>query len=169
MQLRILWLSLGLSSLAVSCASPPTATAPVGPPPASWGHLQPVTQTGELQVFTETDEYEFDHDVPYFPHRDYQIYSENGQRLRRVWNSRDHEDETPAVVDLPAGRYLVKADAAFYGRVSVPVLIKANQLTKVILQPGWNPGNTVASSDLVRMPNGYFIGWAADIPAEKSR
>lgn len=168
MQLKILYLTLGIAPLLTSCASQPIALAPVGPHPVSWSHIQPVAGTGQLQVFTETDEYEYDHDVPYFPHRDYQIYTEDGQRLRRVWNAQDHEDEMPAVVDLPAGRYLVKADAEFYGTVSVPVVIRPNQLTKVILQPGWKPGNAVAASDLVQMPNnGYFIGWRADILEQK--
>ncbi len=161
MQLKILYLVLGSAPLLIACTSQPIALAPVGPHPTPWSHIQPAVGRGELQVFTETDEYEFDHDVPYFPHRDYQIYTQDGQRLRRVWNSQDHEDEMPAIVNLPAGRYMIKADAEFYGTVSVPVVIRPNQLTKVILQPGWNPGNAVATSDLVEMPNGYFIGWRA--------
>lgn len=164
MQSKLLYLAFPISLLLVSCASQPIAIAPVGPRPGAWSDFASVSGPGQLQVFTETEEYEWEHDVPYFPHRDYQIYTSDGKRLRRVWNSQSHEDETPTVVDLPAGNYLVKADAEFYGPVTVPIVIKPGQLTKVILQPGWHPGKTIASGDLVQMPNGYYIGWKADLP-----
>ncbi len=146
-----------------SCFPPPLTLAPVGPAPLAAGPGMPASGLGQLQVFTETDEYEVDHDVPFFPHRDYEVCTAEGKRLKRVWNSQSHEDETPAMVSLPPGRYLVKADAEFYGPVTVPVLIAPNALTKVVLQPGWKPGQTVADSQLVRMPEGYFIGWRAGL------
>ena len=151
-------LSLVLPWLA-GCASQPVVLQPVGPRPFGWEYAG-MNGKGQLQVFTETDEYEMDHDVPFCPHRDYEVYTADGKRLKRVWNSQNHEDETPTVVSLPAGRYEIQADAEFYGRVHVPVIIRPNQLTKVVLQPGWNP-RQVASSDLVRMPDGYAIGWKA--------
>ncbi len=118
-------------------------------------------------MFTQTDEYEYDTDVPFYPHRDYQIYTADGRRLKRVWNSQNHEDEAPTLVTLQAGRYLVKAEAELYGPVIVPVIIKPNQTTQVILQPGWKPGRAVASAELVRAPNGYPVGWRADLPPAK--
>jgi hypothetical protein len=164
MQSRLLCLALPITLLLVSCASQPIAIAPVGPKPGAWTDFGLANGAGYLQVFTETDEYEWNHDVPFCPHRDYQIYATDGKRLRRVWNSQNHEDETPTVVDLPAGNYLVKADAEFYGPVTVPVVIRPGALTKVILQPGWHSGKSVGSADLVQMPNGYYIGWKADLP-----
>ncbi len=98
--MNYLW--LGVIPLLASCASQPIALAPVGPRPVAGEELLAPSGNGQLQVFTETDETEYDRDVPYYPHRDYQIYTAQGKRLRRVWNSQDREDETPAVVTLPA-------------------------------------------------------------------
>lgn len=145
--------------LLASCASQPLALAPVGPGPGVSRASSP--GKGDLQVFTETEEYYLDQ-MSYYPHTDYQIYNMDGKRLERVWNHQTHEDERPATVSLQPGTYLVKAWAEFYGVVTVPVVIKPNQTTTVVLQPGWNPDKPVASSELVQMPNGYFVGWRAE-------
>ena len=166
MKTKTSYLLLGVIPLLASCASQPVTLAPVGPHPVAGEQFLPSSGNGKLQVFTETDEYEYNEDVPFFPHRDYQIYTAEGRRLKRVWNSQSHQDETPAVVTLPAGNYLVKADAEFYGVVSVPVVIKPSQTTLVILQPGWKPGRAVVSAALVRMPGGYPVGWRAGLPPQ---
>ena len=153
----------GLPWLA-SCASRPMSLAPVGPAPALSAAPGPV---GHLQVFTETEEYD-DDDLYFFRHSDYEIYTPEGKRLKRVWNWLDFEDESPTVVKLPVGKYVIKAAAEYYGLVSVPVLIKPNQTTTVILQPGWKPEGHFAPSAFVRFPNGYFVGWRADL-AQTSR
>lgn len=160
-------LLLAFGAFLVSCASQQVVTTAVGPRPLGWSSAALPPGNGQLQVFTETDEYEFDHDVPFFPHRDYRIYTTDGKYLRRVWNAQSHEDETPALVNLAAGKYLVKGDAAFYGPVTITVAIRPNEVTRVILQPGWTPPNTVARSELVQMPNGYYIGWRADLAEKK--
>ena len=149
--------------LLVSCASAPLPLAAVGPGPFA----RPASERGmgDLQVYSEPEEY-YQEELSYFPHTDYQLYTSDGKHLRRVWNHNTHEDETPAVVSLPPGRYVVQAWAEFYGLVSVPVEIKPNELTKVILQPGWNPGTNVIS-ELVQMPQGYFVGWRAESGAAK--
>jgi hypothetical protein len=162
---RFLW--LGVIALLASCASQPIALAPVGPRPAAGDRFLPSSGTGQLVVFTETDETEYGEDVPFFPHRDYQLYTADGRRLKRVWNSQSPEDQSPAVVTLQAGNYVVKADAELYGLVSVPVVIKPKRTTRVVLQPGWKPGEAVASSELVTMPDGYPVGWRADLPQDK--
>lgn len=154
------WLA-GLIPLLASCASQPIALAPVGPGPFVNGATS--NRRGDLQVFTQTEEYYAD-EMSYFPHTDYQIYTADGKHLMRVWNHQNHEDEDPAVVTLPAANYVIKAWADFCGLVTVPVVIKPGETTRVILQPGWKPGNAVAKSDLVRTPNGYFVGWRAELP-----
>ena len=164
MKNRTGYLLLGVIPLLASCASPPIALAPVGPRPVAGAQLLPSSGNGCLQVFTETKEYEYNRDVPFYPHRDYQIYAADGRYLRRVWNSRSHEDETPSLITLPAGNYVVKADAEFYGPVSVPVVIVPNRTTRVILQPGWKPGTAAPNAQFVHMPNGYLVGWRADLP-----
>ena len=161
-----LW-PLALLPLLASCAFQPITLGPVGPGPGPSYLSSPSLGKGQLQVYTETEETEMDKDVPYFPHADYELYTIAGKHLQRVWNHQDREDETPTVVTLPAGQYLVQADAALYGPVSVPVVIQPNQLTRVILQPGWKPGKEVARSELVNMPNGYPVGWRAELPTTK--
>lgn len=153
--------------LLASCASQPLTLQTVGPSPFSQSvaFASDSPGAGELQVFTETEEYN-DDDLAYFPHTDYQIYSEDGKRLRRVWNHLNHEDEDPASVTLKPGQYRVKAWAEFYGLVTVPVVVKANRKTMVVLQPGWKPGAKIPDEKLVRMPNGYFVGWRATSPPE---
>jgi hypothetical protein len=111
-------------------------------------------------VFTETEEYYLD-EMSYFVHKDYELYTQDGRRFKHVWNHDTHEDEQPTVVTLPPGNYVVQAQAEFYGPVSVPVVIRPGQTTKVILQPGWQPGKGVARTELVQIPNGYYVGWRA--------
>lgn len=150
---------IAIVPLLVSCASAPVTLAPVGPGPYALVASQ--RGMGKLQVYSQPEEY-YDEDLPYFPHTDYQLFTVDGTHLRRVWNHTTHEDETPVVVSLRPGKYLVQAWAEFQGVVRVPVVIKANKLTKVILQPGWNPGNHVTRTNLVQIPKGYFVGWRAD-------
>jgi hypothetical protein len=119
-----------------------------------------------LRVYTATEEY-YEDEMSYFPHTDYQLYSADGKRLKRVWNHQTHEDESPATVSLPPGGYVVEAWTPGYGVVRVPVLIEAGLTTTVILQPGWNPGISVSSLDLVWMPDGSYVGWRADMSIKK--
>lgn len=144
------------------CSSVPIVLEPVGPGPSGVGAS---TRYGELEVFTETEEYN-DGDIICHPHTDYQIYTSDGKRLKRVWNALHGGDEFPAEVTLPAGNYLVKARADFYGPVTVPVVIGTNRVTQVVLQPGWKPKGRFDEADLVRLPNGYFVGWRANPPAK---
>lgn len=143
-----------------SCASPLMVSSPVGPGPMANGASIP--GKGDLQVYSETEEYGDSAAVPYFPHSDYFVYAADGKRLKRVANHQNHEDETPARVDLPPGRYLVKAQAEFYGPILVPVVIRPNQTTRLILQPGWKPDVAFAGGKTVRLPKGYCIGWLAN-------
>ena len=153
-----------ITPLLTSCASRPIELSTVGPGPTAYLASSP--GKGDLKVFTQTEEY-YEDEMSYFPHTDYQIYTLDGKRLKLVWNHQTHEDPDPAVVSLPPGEYKVKAWAECYGAVTVPVLIRTNQTTRVILQPGWKPEQTVRSSDLVQMPNGYFVGWRAEMLGKK--
>ncbi len=159
--------SLTLVLLLASCAWQPIRLASVGPPPVAARQIGSQVGKGQLQVFTETEEYEYGKDVPYFPHSDYHIYTLDGKHLKRIWNSQNHEDEAPAVVDLPAGTYLINAQAEFCGEVLIPVVIKPHTLTPVILQPGWKPRAGIDPSKLVKSPAGYYIGWKADLASSE--
>jgi hypothetical protein len=164
MKTSVKFILLVVIPLLASCASQPIALAPVGPGP--FAHRASSNSNGDLQVYTETEEYYLD-EMSYFPHTDYQIYTTDGKHLKRVWNHQTHEDEYPATVTLPPGEYVVKAYAEFYGPVIVPVVIKPAETTRVILQPGWKPARTVTRSDLVQIPNGYFVGWRADLSSKR--
>jgi hypothetical protein len=160
---NVTYLLLGAIPLLTSCASQPIALAPVGPRPGEI--VVSPAAAGRLQVFSETEEYDED-DQYYFPHSDYTIYTVDGKRVKHVWNHETREDETPLVVTLPAGRYVVRAEAELYGLVTVPVVVKPGQTTRLVLQPGWTPPGQPAGSELVQMPNGYAVGWRADLPSK---
>jgi hypothetical protein len=70
----------------------------------------------------------------YFPHLSYFIESENGWPDRCVPNHLTRTDEIPQVVELPAGRYTLVAEADGLGKVNVPLQIDNGTLTKVVLQ-----------------------------------
>jgi hypothetical protein len=70
----------------------------------------------------------------YFPHLSYFLESENGWPLRCVANHGTRVDEIPQVVQLPAGRYTLVAEADGLGKVRVPVEIASGRLTRVVLQ-----------------------------------
>ncbi len=164
MKFKTAFVIVAVVPLLSACASAPLSLNPVGPGPFT--RPAATRGMGQLQVYTETEEY-YEDQMPWFPHSDYQLYTTEGKRLKRVWNHDSHEDETPAIVTLPPGQYVVKAWAEHYGPVSVPVLIRPNQLTRVLLQPGWKPDVSIARSDLVQMPKGYFVGWRADATPQK--
>jgi hypothetical protein len=70
----------------------------------------------------------------YFPHLSYFIESENGWPVRCVANHHTRTDEIPQLVELPAGRYTLVAEADGLGKVNVPLQIDNGTLTKVVLQ-----------------------------------
>ncbi len=146
--------AMALALVLTGCSSVPITLEPVGPGPHA---ARSSGREGELEVFTETEEYN-DGDVMRYPHTDYQIYTSDG-RVKGVWNSLPGGGEFPSDVSLPAGTYVVKARAEGYGVVRVPVVIVTNRVTLVVLQLGWRPKGRVDEAELVRFPDGYFVGW----------
>jgi len=124
------------AALAAGCAShaAKVALSPMGPDrPAS---VPVVDHAGTLVVYSAFD------DNPDFNRRDfyqraytdYVIRTDTGHLLRRVQNDSGTIVLEPAAVNLPAGRYLVQADANGLGEVTVPVVIAPKQLTSVHLE-----------------------------------
>ena len=90
---------------------------------------------GYLKVYSAPDEVH-DGSLAYYSHSSYAIYTTDGQLFKRVENHRSRNDQSPELVSLPAGSYLVIARSDREGDVSIPVAIKASQLTVLDLDVG---------------------------------
>ena len=136
--LRNTVLLVATAALAAGCASHPAnvVLAPVGPERPPSAPALTADQQGTLVVYSAFD------DNPDFNRRDfyqraytdYVIRTDTGHLLRRVQNDSGTIVLEPAAVNLPAGRYLVQADANGLGEVTVPVVIAPKQLTSVHLE-----------------------------------
>src|SRR4051812_30531604 len=96
--------------------------------PGSILHDRPVPAPGSLKVYSATDRVN-DGDVWYFPHSSYAIYAIGGKLVRNVENHNWSNDETPQVVTLPAGFYVVEARSEQDGYMRVQVQIKPARQT----------------------------------------
>jgi hypothetical protein len=148
----------------IGCSSTPVALAPVGPNPAG---IESTSSQGKLQVFSSLDEESDDQsqgspDPTWHQHTDYSIYDSKGKRMERADNTTGHYARTPRLVELPAGRYVVKARAKDYFWVEVPVTIQPGRTTKVHLDGNWQPPANTPTNGLVSMPNGTPAGWSAE-------
>jgi hypothetical protein len=158
-------LCLGLISLLAGCSTPSVVLAPVGPNPIGTGSM---ASTGSLEVFSRLakqrdDQSQGGDGMPrWYQHTDYSIYDSQGNPVKRVGNSTGHYAEAPDQVTLPAGRYLVKAQAEDYSWIKVPVTIERGRTTGVHLDGKWKPPADAPKTAVVSMPNGYPVGWRAD-------
>jgi len=90
-----------------------------------------------FQEFFANDDLE-GNDFPHNPaHSDYSIYGANGKLVRQVHNTRDADDPRPALVELPAGTYSIRAEAKGADPEAFPALIdvtiKAGEITQVFI------------------------------------
>lgn len=145
----------------VSLPQAPVTTAVVGPNPVA---LRSTSVQGELEVFSRlakrTDDQNLESTLPvWYQHSDYYLCDGNGKSLRHVFNAAGHYNSDPKIIRLPAGQYLVKAQAAPNARVEVPVIIKSGEITRVHLDGSWRPPGFAAKSQVVTLPDGRPIGW----------
>lgn len=164
-----MFLGAGLVSGLIGCSSTPVDLAPVGPNPAG---IQNMASKGQLQVFSSLAEESDDQsqgstDPSWHQHTDYSIFNSQGERVEHVENSIGHYERTPRLVALPAGRYVVKAQAKDYFWVEVPVIIEPGRTTKVHLDDKWQPPTNTSKKGLVDLPNGNPVGWPAE-PAKET-
>ena len=82
-------------------------------------------------------------------HTDYTVYDSAGKRVRHVFNTVGHYEETPNVITLPAGSYVVMARAQGLLRVQVPVVIVGGRMTHVHLDAKWNIPTDTPKTELV--------------------
>lgn len=140
--------------------SPVILHDPVGP-------LQPnrtSTDTqGALIVYTATRVSTSDQSL-YPVHTAYTICDQGGRIIRHVNNTAGLFGQDPAMVQLPAGEYRVKALAVDAGYVLVPVIIEPHKSTVVDLDGTVLPRNAGPSTGSdsgggwVRLPNGHVVG-----------
>lgn len=134
-----------------------------GSDPLSIGVVRPGTldhrtesAQGYLKVYSATDEFN-DVDAWNFSHSFYAIYTIDGKLFKSVENHISPSDESPELVALPAGSYLVIARSDRYGDVGIRVAIKAGQLTVLDLDRGERDGQMVTLTRVVA-PGGQLIG-----------
>ncbi len=158
----VVWLMAGMLPALVACAATrgPLVLGPVGPEKQSAGKLP---LTGYLTVYSATEEHD-DGDTYYYPHSGYSVYSPDNKLVKRVANSISIHDEDPALVELPAGTYIVLAPSEYYGIVRVKVIIEPGEETTVNLEYKKPPTRLTAdeAGDFVRLPNGSVVGARAN-------
>ena len=139
---------------------------PPGPPSARAGSI------GTLVVFSAPDPHADFNDLPYLRrYTDYKITHEDGKLVQTVRNDSGAPMEGPRRVQLPVGAYSVVARANGYGIVTVPVIIRSDQITMVHLEggPSWQNRSPLKDSNPVRLPNGEIAGWRASPESSSQR
>lgn len=154
---------LAAAALLSGCAShrPALVLDPVGPPPFA---SAAAGSSGTLKVFSAYEQGANFNSPPYRrEYSDYRIFSVDGHLLQTVQNDSGTLSGAPKRVELPAGSYRVVARANGYGEVTVPVDIRAGQVTTVHLEgsPSWPNRSQLAASNPVRLPHGEIAGWRA--------
>lgn len=157
----ILALSLGCSQ---GSASPTVINQAVGPAPRMTdGHAE-----GGLIVYTMTERYPVQEEtssdlVYYYPHSSYEILSADGKHVQNVINHVGDHDEQPQRVDLPTGRYKIRASSEKDGVLLIPIVIKSGRTTVLNLdQKDKIEKVNGAGTKLVKSPSGQIIGWKAE-------
>jgi hypothetical protein len=142
----------------VSCARPSTVVIeqPLGPSPTS------ATQSnqGWLVVYTDIEKYADPTLQIQFaePTRlPYTIVNSAGQPIQTV----TARDETPEIVALSAGNYVVRGNTLQGGTIEAKVRISNGQTTNVVLDGSWTPDKAATGDSAVYGPDGTFVGWRA--------
>jgi hypothetical protein len=136
---------------------------PIGPPTSQSAGA---SSNGTLMVFSAFDPHAHFNDLPYLHHyTDYKITFRDGKLLQTVHNDNGTLLEEPKRVQLPVGSYCVFARANGYRVVTVPVIIRAGQITTVHLEgsPSWQNRSELSQSNPVRLPGGEIAGWRAEM------
>jgi hypothetical protein len=160
---RTVTVTLVLAALAGGCVSQKHGLVldPIGPPDSQ---SAAAGTNGTLVVFSAFDPNADFNDLPYSRHyTGYEITERGGKVLQTVHNANANPSEGPKRVHLPMGAYCVVARANGYGMVTVPVIIRANQVTTVHLEgsASWQNRSQLSQSNPVRLPDGEIAGWRA--------
>ena len=165
MNLISAWGLVAATALLSGCASrrPALVLEPVGPPPPP---PFAAGSTGALKVFSAFEQgADFNTQLYRRRYTDYEILSAQGKHLQTVRNDNGTSVEAPKQVQLPVGAYNIIARANSYVGVTIPVVIRPNQVTTIHLEgsPAWPNRNQLAASHPVRLPDGEITGWPASV------
>ncbi|MGC1323177.1 MAG: hypothetical protein WA849_13415 [Candidatus Udaeobacter sp.] len=103
---------------------------------------------GYLQIYSAIDEFN-DGGLACYSHSSYAIYTIEGELFKTVENHISFGGESPELVALPAGFYLVIARSNRQGDIRIPVAIEKGQLTVLDLDRGERDGQTVTLTRVV--------------------
>jgi hypothetical protein len=159
MKKNILIMGAAVAILVTGCSTTPTAFAPVGPNPAAF---QATGANGQLEVFSALSRRIEGDNPTWYQHSDYYVCDSRGRRLEHVDNNTGYYDQSPRLINLPPGKYLVKARAIDMVQAEVPVVIKPGEITRVHLDGNWRPLAETPDTSVVKSPAGYPIGWCVN-------
>ena len=83
---------------------------------------------GYLTVYLRADE-SYDGNAWYLPQNLFAIYTIDGKLFRNVTSQYSTDEDTPEVLALPVGSYMVVARSEKEGYIRLPIAIKAGQRT----------------------------------------
>lgn len=155
-------LGVALASVLTGCSSTPVSLAPVGPGPFT--PQAAALSTGGLQVYSAMVGRTEGDNPSWYQHTDYYLRDTSSQENRRIDNTVGHYSQRPRTVYLTSGTYMVKAEASSGKWVEVPVVIKSGETTFLHLDGQWNPA-TISQAQIVKMPDGYAVGWHGNLTA----
>jgi hypothetical protein len=152
-------LGTATTSLLLACSTTQVAVAPVGPNPT--GGLI-ATKNGQLEVFSAVTGRVEGNNPTWYQHTDYTIYNPKGEVVKYVKNAPGYYATAPRLINLPAGKYVVRAEAKDYPAIRVPVVIEPGRITRVHLDDAWQPAGARETA-FVRLPAGNPVGWSAGV------
>ena len=79
-------------------------------------------------VYLRADE-SYDGNAWYLPQNLFAIYTTDGKLFRKVTSQYSTDEDTPEVLALPVGSYMVVARSEKEGYIRLPIAIKAGQRT----------------------------------------
>ena len=146
--------------LLAGCVSTPIALAPVGPGPMG---RSDTGSKGQLLVYSAREGHGEGNNPAYYQPADYYLCNQQGKPIRRINNVMGHYVQVPRPVSLPAGNISCNPGP----KVRQPLDQSAGgnppgETTIVHLDNGWAIPADIPRTELVRLPNGYPVGWRAD-------
>jgi hypothetical protein len=154
-------IGLAIFSMLLGCSTAPVVLSPVGPNP--YGEERK-PGNGQLEVFSAMVGRVEGNNPTWYQHTGYYLCDLAGKDLKHVDNTVGRYAESPRVISLPPGRYLVKAHAQGYLWAEVPVVIESGRITKVHLDGHWRPSPETQKTEIVSTAAGEAVGWRIYIP-----